>query len=213
MERPVSSLASDLFTRAAPSPKLAPQKDGYERIHSLAALKGGVKCAPWRDTGVEQLRKQTGNERPRKQPEECFDKEACRKEVSGALAELRITHEVKDTLSRIGALAVPSSKQSEELREMLVLVAEEGSAAARKASFEMVAGLFTHGHWKPHALGRGLQYFMEEVCPDLKCDIPLLPQILREELCPALVPLVESGVLKQSQHDALVVYEVSTSLT
>jgi len=207
-ERPISCLASDLFTRSTPSPKSASPKEGYERINSLAALmKGGAKAPPSVD------RKETGSESPRKQPtgsrkqpsEEPFDKEACRKVVSGALAELRYTHEVQEALLRISALSVPSSKQSEELCDMLVHMAEEGSEAARKASFELVAALFTQGHWKPYALGRGLQDFVEEVCPDLKCDIPMLPQILREELCPALAPLVDSGALQRSQHNALAV--------
>jgi hypothetical protein len=211
-DRKVSTLASDLFTRNSGSPKTSPKsaapKESYERIHSLAALKAGARApasAGSKEAGVERPRKQTGDERPRKQPiQEPFDQEACRKEVSGALAEMRYTHEVQEALSRISALSVPSSKQSDELCDMLAHMAEEGSAAVRKASFELVASLFAQGHWKPHALGRGLQEFVREVCPDLKCDIPMLPTILRDELGPALSPLVDSGALQRSQHDALI---------
>jgi len=195
-----SSFASDLCRRSTAPPKVSVPSEGYARINSLAALMGGAK-GPQAPNA-----KGTGPERPRKQPnEEHFNKEACRKEVSAAIAELRMTHEVKEAVARISSLSVPSSKQSEELCNMLMHMAEEGSAEVRKASFELVADLFTYGHWKPHALARGLQEFAEEVCPDLKQDIPMLPKILSEELCVALAPLVNSGVLQQSQHAALAV--------
>lgn len=205
--RKTSSLASDLVTRSPPSsPKCAAPKEVYARINSLAALKGDSKGTPSKDSS-ERPRKQPSDERPRKQPneEEPFDKEACRKEVSDALAELRVTHEVAEAILRISALSVPSSKQSEELCDMLAHMAEEGSASARKASFNLVAGLFTEGHWKPYALGRGLQDFVEAICPDIKLDVPMLPNILRDELCPALEPLVDSGQLQRSHFAALAI--------
>jgi len=82
-------------------------------------------------------------------------------------------------------------------------MAEESSETVRKVSFDLVAGLFADGHWKPLALNKGLQDFTENMCADLKCDVPTLPKVLRDELRPALAPLVQSGVLKQAQHDAL----------
>jgi hypothetical protein len=194
--RQASSVASDLFARGA---KAAAPKESYQRINSLAGLKAGAKSFQALD------QKETKSERPRKQPkeEQSFDKEACRKEISGALAELRLSLEVKEALERISGLSVPSSMQAEELCDMLAHMVEEGSTKVRKACFELVARLFREGHWKSHALGRSLQDFLQEVCPDLKCDIPMLPTILREELCPALAPLVSTGALTQPQHDAL----------
>jgi len=196
-ERFTSLLASDLFTRSAQA--TAP-KQSYQRINSLAGLKGVSKG----EQAVDQ--KETRAQRSRKQPDEGqFDKEACRKEVLGALAELRVSLEVKEALVRISDLSVPFSQQSAELSNMLEHIVEEGSAAVRKVSFQLVACLFTQGHWKPHVLDKTLQGFVDGVCPDLKCDIPMLPTILCEELSPALAALVESGMLKQSQLDALAV--------
>jgi len=187
-----------------PSPKTAP-KESYARINSLAALMGGDrKSTTPATTGPSAPAKPAAPERPRKQPvEEAFDRVACRKEVSAALAELRSNYEVDEALSRITAIAVPASKQSEELCEMLSLMSEEGSAAVRRACFDVVAKLFTQGNWKPYALSRGLEDFAD-LCPDLKCDIPTLPMILGEELSAALAPLVQSGVLQPSSRDAVV---------
>merc|ERR1740117_2509124 len=112
----------------------------------------------------------------RKQPSMApFDQEACRKEVSAALAELRASHEVKEAILRISALAVPSAQQPEELCDMLAQMSEEGSEASRKVCFELIAGLFADGHWKANVLNKGLQDFTEDVCTDLKCDVPALP--------------------------------------
>jgi hypothetical protein len=127
-----------------------------------------------------------------------FDKEVCRKELTGTLAELRLSHDVKEAVERVVALAVPSSQQPEQLCEFLGRVAEEGSDAVRKAGFATIVSLFEGGHWTAAALGNGLQMFTEDLCADLKCDVPTLPRILNEELRPALEPLVKSGLLTQS---------------
>jgi len=122
-----------------------------------------------------------------------FDKEASFKEIWGALAEMRVSHEVEWALLRIAALDVPASCQAKVLCEMLAYMAEEGSATVRKMYFEMCASLFTEGHWERTSLANGLQDFLEEICPNLKEDIPALSQICWDELQPILGPLVSKG--------------------
>lgn len=180
--RNVAAFAADLFVRES---KSAPSKEGYRRISSLSALKQGQATDRKEGDAGKQSK---------------FDKDACRKEISGALAELRASHEVNEAILRICAVSVPTSLQAAEFCDMLCHIVEEGSSPARKICFELVATLFTGGHWKPHALCKGLQDFMHNVYPDLKQDVPTLPTIVREELHPALETLVGKGT---SLHDAL----------
>lgn len=165
--------------------------EGYQRISSLAALMQGK--APSQKKEEERTNSSVTP----------FDKESCRKEVLAAVGELRMSHEVKEAILRICALSVPHSNQQEMLCDMLGQMVEEGSSADRKVCFELLAGLFTEGHWKPHALCKGLKDFIEDVAPELKCDIPTLPTILREELHLVFAPLVSKGVLETSLHEAL----------
>jgi len=173
------------------SPKSGASNDGYRRINSLAALRQGPAKGRQEQEAVEV---RSGDH---------FDTDACRKEVSGALTELRTSHEVKEARLRICALAVPPAQQSEELCDMLGHMVEEGSTAVRKVFFLLVICLFTEGNWTSDALSKGLQDFLDDVYPDLKCDVPSLPKIIREELHPALAPLVSKGALPTSLHDRL----------
>lgn len=193
----VAPEGAKVVKRGAPPKATAPRGD-YQRINSLAGLKE-------RDTVPEQATSKKGeSERRRKQPiGEQFDKDACLKEIFGALSELRISHEVKEATTRVSTIVVPWPQQGEVLCDMLGQIAEEGSQVVRKMYFELVAGLFLEGHWKAITLGKGLQHFVEEVYPDLKCDVPTLPQILRDELHPTLAHLVGSGMLKAAEHDLL----------
>jgi hypothetical protein len=143
--------------------------------------------------------------RKEKASEERFDKDACRSEISKALVELRLSHDVKEAIVRIAGVAVPVSQQQDELCELLVRITEEGSQTVRKAGFDLLAGLFSEGHWKPSALRKGLETFKEELCIDLKVDVPGLPKIVTEELHPAFAILVKNGLLQSTQHDALAV--------
>lgn len=192
-------VASNVIKRGAPAKPAAPKGD-YQRINSLAGLLKN------RDPAPEQAKSKPGEpERPRKQPVgEPFDKDACLKDIFGALSELRVSHEVKEATTRVSGIAVPSPQQAEVLCDVLGHIAEEGSEAVRKICFELVTSLFAEGHWKALALGKGIHDFVEEVCPDLKCDVPTLPKILRDELHPALTPLVDSGVLKAKEHASLI---------
>merc|ERR1719491_1943249 len=126
-----------------------------------------------------------------------------RKELAGTLVELRLSHDVQEAVSRVAALDVPGELQQEELCELLGRVAEEASEVVRKAGFELIVNLFDRVLWKPAALGNGLQIFIDDICSDLKMDVPALPKILREELCPMLQPLVKRGFIIQNHLKAL----------
>jgi len=186
----ITSLASH-FDRDSSSPKSTPSPEGYQRINSLAALKCGCKTLQGAEKSCETADSAQ------------FDKDACHREVLAVLAELSSSHEVEEAILCISALSVPAFQQPHELCNMLERIAEEGSAEARKVCFKLVSSLFTERYWKASTLGSCLQDFIDEVCPDLKCDIPALYKILREELYPVLVPLVSRGMLQQSQLDAL----------
>jgi len=185
----VTSL-SGLFNRDAASPKASAPKEEYQRISSLASLKRKTGEPKENEVKLSDIGKWCDAD---------FDKEACHAELLGALTELRVSCEVKEAILRISALSVPESLQADELCNMLGRMVEEGSAAVRKVYFELVAGLFTEGHWEATALVQGLTDFAENVCPDLKCDIPMLPTILREELHAALAAVVGKGMLQPSQ--------------
>lgn len=187
----VTSL-SGLFNRDAAS---AP-KEAYQRISSLAALKRKTDEPKENQSKLSDIGKWCDAD---------FDKEACRAELLGALTELRISCDVKEAILRISALSVPESLQADELCDMLGRMVEEGSAAVRKVYFELVAGLFTEGHWEATALSQGLTDFAENTCPDLKLDIPMLPTILREELHAALAAVVSKGMLEPSHLEIIAV--------
>jgi hypothetical protein len=182
----ITRLAGDLF--GSPSKSGSPKDVKGEDI---SALEDSVRPS-------EHPKK-----RNEKASEERFDKQACRKELAGALKELRISHDVKEAVTRTAGLAVPLSQQTEELCEMLAKVAEEGSEEVRRIGFQFVAGLFTEGHWKPGALEKGVQHFIDGICCDLKFDIPSLPKIVHEELYPTFTPLVKSGLLQPNHHEHL----------
>jgi len=132
-----------------------------------------------------------------------FDKNACRAEVSATLAELRVSHDVPDAIARIANIAIPVSHQSSELDRILATVSEEASQETRKLGFSLVVGLFLEKHWKPEAAAEGISKFVGETCEDLKCDVPTLPKILRDELHLALAPLEQANLLGQKLRSSL----------
>jgi hypothetical protein len=142
-------------------------------------------------------------EEPKPKDAAPFDRDACRSEVSMTLAELRVSHDVAEAVLRIGAIAVPVSQQPAELSDVLAKIVEEGSQDARKIELKLVAALFVERHWTKESAGKGVRTFLEDMCPDLKCDVPNLAQILREEVHPALQPLVVAGFLQAEQHKSL----------
>lgn len=142
-------------------------------------------------------------EEPKQKEAAPFDRDACRSEVTGTLAELRLSHDVAEAISRIGAIAVPVTQQPAELCDLLAKIFEEGSQDVRKVGFQLVVGLFKEKQWKAESLAKGVRSFVEDVCPDLKCDVPNLSQILRQELHPSLQPFVFAGVLQADQHQSI----------
>lgn len=133
-----------------------------------------------------------------------FDVDACKAEVLATLSELRVSHDVSDAVARIAEIAVPLSQQSIEFGEILCRLVDDGAQESRKVGFQLLAGLFSEGHWKPEALEKGLDTFVKESCPELQCDVPLLPRIVREELYPAFTPLVKAKMLGADQHEAMI---------
>jgi len=149
-----------------------------EMINTLSSS----KC-PWADKSkVEQTPKQSRGK--------AFDKDAWRRELNVSLRELRMSHDVQEALTRVWTVFVPVSLQAEEVCDMLSNMVEEGSQATRMVYFAFVAGLVGKGQWKVSSLQKGLQSFLEDVCPDLKYDVPALPNILWDELHPTLAPVV-----------------------
>jgi len=149
-----------------------------------------------RDTVPEQRQEEEVVTKP-------FNREACKTEIAATLAELRVSHDVPEAIARIVNIGVPVSDQASELQNVLSVTAEEGTQEARKVGFALVAGLLLGGHWTKQAATQGIRTFMQDVCPELKFDVPTLPRILREELHPAFSPLLEAGLLEAAQHDSM----------
>jgi hypothetical protein len=137
------------------------------------------------------------SDQPRKQNDK-----VCREEILGAFTELCSSHDVQEAAARIAAIVVPPSAQAEELCELLAHIVEQSSEGARKVGFKLLVALFVEGHWKPGACSKGFKSFAS-LCVDLKCDVPVLPKIISEELAPALEALVSGGMLSAEQVQAL----------
>jgi len=119
--------------------------------------------------------------------------------VHKVLVELRHSGDAAEAGDRLrAATPPPPTQQPRELSELLAQVAQEGVAETRKAGFAAVAQLFVQRHWQQEALVEGIHDFSEEACPDLRMDVPDLPRILREEMCPALASLTQQGLLQAS---------------
>lgn len=140
---------------------------------------------------------------PKKETVSEFDSDACKVEVSKVLAELRVSHDVSEAIARMAGIAVPVAHQSSQFCDILSSLVEEGSSATRKVGFSVVVGLFLEKHWKPESAKQGLRSLAQETFPDLKCDVPTLPAILRDELHPAFAPLVKANLLDAEQHSAM----------
>jgi len=132
-----------------------------------------------------------------------FDREASRVEISATLAELRVSYDVPEAITRIANIGIPVPDQQFQIDDLLTRLTEEGTEGARKAGFSLMAGLVLEGHWNKESAAKGVRSFVEETCPDLKFDVPALPQILREELHPALAPVVKAGFLEAELQNAL----------
>jgi hypothetical protein len=140
---------------------------------------------------------------PHKKKTALFDQEECRREISAALAELRVSHDVADATARIAGTAVPASHQPAEFIKIISQLVEEGSEVVRKNGFDLVARLFLESHWEAASANESVRMFVEEICPDLKYDVPTLAHILRDELYPALTTLTKKKVLELEQHNVL----------
>jgi len=156
-----------------------------------------------RDREEKQEKKEKKEKKESKKEAAQFDQEACRAEISATLAELQVSHDVPDAIVRIAEIGVPILCQPSELCAMLALISEEGSQEARKVGFGLVVGLFLEHHWKPESAETGMLRFVEDTCVDLKFDVPTLPQILRDELHPALAPLPQANLLSAELHVSL----------
>jgi len=132
-----------------------------------------------------------------------WDCDVYREEVQKTLAELRVSHDWAEGALRLADAVPPVSKQPSELCHLLALIMEEGSVDVRKAGFSMVSKLFLDKAWPAESINAGLQAFVEETCEDLRCDVPALPRILKEELHPEFAALVSGGMLEAERHEAL----------
>lgn len=118
-----------------------------------------------------------------------FDCESFRTEMGKTLAELRVSHDSQDATERLAEGCVPPEAQVAELCEWLTLVVQESSNATRKAGFEVATNLVLQGSWQPATMELSLQTFVQDIVPDLQCDVPGLSAILNTEL----YPLVQHG--------------------
>mmetsp|Transcript_46970 Transcript_46970/g.102173 ORF Transcript_46970/g.102173 Transcript_46970/m.102173 type:complete len:845 (-) Transcript_46970:203-2737(-) len=139
-----------------------------------------------------------------KVPAQPYDEEQFRAESSKALLELRVSHDVREAALRLaGEPRPPAARQADEFCRLLAEIAQESRQGVRCSGFQAVALLFVDKHWQGSAAVGGLRMFKEEVCEDLRCDVPALPSIIREEILPALATLVSNGVFQAEQLNSL----------
>lgn len=130
--------------------------------------------------------------------EPAFARDDFRDEVAKLLRELRHSFDEVGGAARLAASPVPPSKmQAEEFCYLVAEVAQESSEEVRRSGFRLAAGLFD-GRWNADACAEGLRSFVEEVCEDLKMDVPALPRIVREELAPIFTQIIAADKLPEA---------------
>eukprot|EP00933_Yihiella_yeosuensis_P000352 TRINITY_DN10052_c0_g4_i1.p1 TRINITY_DN10052_c0_g4~~TRINITY_DN10052_c0_g4_i1.p1 ORF type:complete len:774 (-),score=204.74 TRINITY_DN10052_c0_g4_i1:696-3017(-) len=141
----------------------------------------------------------------KKKPTQVFNQAMFRSESRKVFIELGYSNDVEEASSRLAALAAPPhSKQAGEICELLAVVAECGRAEARRNGFKTISSLFQQpGVWHSENFAEGLKIFVQDVFPDLQCDVPSLPRILSNELHPELVDLSRSGIIKAADIEVL----------
>jgi hypothetical protein len=132
-----------------------------------------------------------------------FDKNVCRAEIALTLAELRVSHDVPDAIVRIANIAIPVRHQASELDKILGTISEEASQETRKLGFSLLVGLVLEKLWEPDAATEGISKFVGETFEDLKCDVPTLAHIIRDELHIALAPLEQASLLDPKLRSSL----------
>lgn len=203
----LSKLSSILTNNKAPTPCPTPTSASYKP--QTVIPQKVEKTTKGTGAGAAMLEFLKNRDKPEVTKEEpvqnkTFDRESCKVEISATLAELRVSYDVPEAIIRIAEIHIPVQDQPAELNKLLSQLAEEGAAGARKAGFDLVAGLILQKHWKPDSAAEGVRSFVEESCPDLKYDVPSLPKILKEELHPALAPVVKAGLLKADLQASLI---------
>lgn len=196
----IAQLAADIASRK-PTPKASTKpQDAFQKLSQKARNLSSVaqtQDKPW------AAKSKAPEQEARAAQVAQFDRDACRAEVSLALAELRVSHDVPEAATRIVQIAVPPSEQPGVLRHLLSSLMEESSTGTREVGFKLITCLFTDGHWDASSLAAGLSTFCSDTCADLKLDVPALPKILRDELHPALSPLVAAKLLDAEQQNQL----------
>jgi hypothetical protein len=115
-----------------------------------------------------------------------------RKEMKLTIGELASSHDLSEALARIEASKIPPSHQKAVIVEMLSQISQRRESD-RPCLISFLIALAGVGGEEPRknifqrsVLLEGLTRFVEEIYSDLKCDVPRLPNILREEFFPAL---------------------------
>eukprot|EP00933_Yihiella_yeosuensis_P063210 TRINITY_DN6631_c0_g2_i1.p1 TRINITY_DN6631_c0_g2~~TRINITY_DN6631_c0_g2_i1.p1 ORF type:complete len:822 (-),score=243.00 TRINITY_DN6631_c0_g2_i1:341-2806(-) len=168
---------------------------------------------------AEQKKKQQDEEKhEKKEQEKSFDQKTFLSEIRKALIELRYSKDLSEFTARLAALPPPpDTEQASVITELLSSVSEESNPDDRSNGFKALASLFDStaltnagsavagglasaiAPWRSEYFGEAIKTFVEEVCPDLKCDVPCLPKILSEELHPELMKLAHNGILKAEE--------------
>lgn len=127
-------------------------------------------------------------------PSKTEDEELSLKEyqdgVKSAITELNASHDVEEAVTRVQNLKIPPRHQKAVVGSIFAVISEQGDAA-RLCGLNFILQLV--GVQEPRkevlqrvALLEGLEEFFDDRYVDLKCDVPKLPTILREEFLPAL---------------------------
>jgi len=113
-----------------------------------------------------------------------------REEVQRTIAELGSSHDLEEAMVRVRAIRFGLRHQKAVLVDMISKIVEERNDA-RPCLWTFFTRLFKAEEARKEVMQRsvlaeGLEKFVAEIYSDLKCDVPKLPSIIREELLPAL---------------------------
>jgi len=108
-----------------------------------------------------------------------------KKEAEKAISELAQSRDLEEALRRLKDLRLPSKHQKVEASHIIAQIVEQQNDA-RPTLWKFFVRLFLEDVMQTSALSEGLDRFMTEVYSELKCDVPKLPSIMREELLPVL---------------------------
>mmetsp|Transcript_86038 Transcript_86038/g.248416 ORF Transcript_86038/g.248416 Transcript_86038/m.248416 type:complete len:1040 (-) Transcript_86038:428-3547(-) len=112
-------------------------------------------------------------------------REELREQIGSILRALQASHDVAEAITAAREMNLLAERQQDVLVQIL-LKGSEASEAARRPMWSFLQRIYVEEVFQRQALAKGMDVFMSDYFEDLRCDVPKLPEILEEEVLPAL---------------------------